>query len=196
MAKDYADHYLLNAGIDTFPFDPHAALKYLGIKIKTYTECMRVSGEKMSCLIDMFGKDGSILYSTKTNKFCVIYNDKVPVPGRIRWTLTHELGHMLLNHFGDFGNINNLSKDELCILDQEADAFAAELLAPMIAAINLRPHSSKIYQEAFGLSLEAAENKESIVRWYRCYLTRTTLNLKKNFAGFIERTNVENNRAG
>lgn len=64
---------------------------------------------------------------------CLLYNDAfTDCWEHIRWTVAHELGHDLLGHLRDHttGEIAAASEEAYKILESEADACAAELLAP------------------------------------------------------------------
>lgn len=55
-------------------------------------------------------------------------------PGRDRWSLAHELGHIELRHYETY-NLDTLAEDRLTenerrVLDREADVFARDLLMP------------------------------------------------------------------
>jgi Zn-dependent peptidase ImmA (M78 family) len=55
-------------------------------------------------------------------------------PGRDRWSLAHELGHIELGHYHTY-NLDTLAEDKLTekerkTLDREADVFARDLLMP------------------------------------------------------------------
>jgi len=54
--------------------------------------------------------------------------------GRDRWSLAHELGHIVLNHYDlynlDTIYVDRLNEEDRYILDREADIFAKELLMP------------------------------------------------------------------
>jgi Zn-dependent peptidase ImmA (M78 family) len=55
-------------------------------------------------------------------------------PGRDRWSLAHELGHIELGHYRTY-DLDTLAEDRLTekerrILDREADVFARDLLMP------------------------------------------------------------------
>lgn len=55
-------------------------------------------------------------------------------PGRDRWSLAHELGHIELGHYRTY-DLDTLAEDRLTekerrILDREADIFARDLLMP------------------------------------------------------------------
>lgn len=51
------------------------------------------------------------------------------MPGRLSWTLGHQLGHIVLDHFNTY-DMANLAPWEEKILNREADIFARELLMP------------------------------------------------------------------
>jgi hypothetical protein len=51
------------------------------------------------------------------------------MPGRLTWTLCHELGHIVLDHFNKY-DMANLVPWEEKILNREADIFVRELLMP------------------------------------------------------------------
>lgn len=55
------------------------------------------------------------------DKYIIVYNDNKP-PNRIKFTIAHELGHILLGHLDERNN--QYSKE------YEADTFASNLLAP------------------------------------------------------------------
>lgn len=58
----------------------------------------------------------------------IIVNKKNRSPQRVRFTIAHELGHVLIpNHDGDLIDVNVYEKGEI---EGEANRFAAELLAP------------------------------------------------------------------
>ncbi len=53
---------------------------------------------------------------------------------RLRWTLAHELGHILLGHFEEydlsFGGAAKLGRQAVWAINREANRFAEELLMP------------------------------------------------------------------
>ncbi|WP_435633953.1 ImmA/IrrE family metallo-endopeptidase [Levilactobacillus brevis] len=82
--------------------------------------------------------EGSTIY--RSNKFFIFFNDDTgrKSPQRIRYTLAHELGHILLGHFtGDDAVLsrnslsNGLPKKVYNQLEKEANAFASEFLSPI-----------------------------------------------------------------
>lgn len=92
-------------------------------------------------------------------RYTVYLNRALAASGRGRWTLAHELGHIVLGHFCDFP-LDNLRQGEESVLDREADVFARELLMPAewVTDYVQPPCDAKAlrrYKEMFGVSWEA-----------------------------------------
>lgn len=142
---------ILNAyetcGIRSFPIDCIEVIKRLKIPLFKYSElsakkereCYRVSN-------DAFKLKGKIYY-----------NDAFPYIYRQRFTLMHEVGHILLGHVGD-------TKEN----DDEADDFASHFLAPRIMIHKYGYRDAEQLHDAFGLSYKAS-NKAliSYKKWFR-----------------------------
>lgn len=84
---------------------------------------------------DFIGSDEAITYQKENSNYITIYNDDISqkTPQRIRFTLAHELGHVILGHFKNdncYLGRNSISDDEHSEMESEADFFATELLAP------------------------------------------------------------------
>ena len=96
-------------------------------------------------------KDGLILHEVGTNIFVVLYNDIGNTETRTRWTIAHELGHIMLGHCG------NTYAEE-----QEANTFAAQLLMPWFTIKMMgiiRKPSAEHIARTFGVSITAANNR-------------------------------------
>ncbi len=65
-----------------------------------------------------------------------------------RFTIAHELGHLLLQH-----KANKAYSEHQ---EEQANIFASRLLAPMIVINDLAPDSAEELSDLFGLSLESA----------------------------------------
>lgn len=65
------------------------------------------------------------------NRYAVFVDPwkKIQYPARYRFSLSHEIGHVVLGHYDTY-NLSLLSKSEKAILDREADEFAGEFLVP------------------------------------------------------------------
>ena len=85
--------------------------------------------------------------------YVVLYNTASPAAGRRSFTLAHEVGHIYLDH----------AEDTDC-QEQEANCFAAQLLAPdiLVRALARRTRGALTAGEVcdvFGLSRQAAGNR-------------------------------------
>ncbi|MGI9861351.1 ImmA/IrrE family metallo-endopeptidase [Moorella naiadis] len=83
--------------------------------------------------------------------------------GRINWTYTHELAHIVLKHFQTY-DCNSLNDQELSILDREANIFVREFLMPekLVRMYAIPPVSVPALgnlKEKFDVSWEAMINR-------------------------------------
>lgn len=73
----------------------------------------------------------------RADKYFIFYNDNTleKTTERIRYSIIHELGHIVLNHFQDNRTLltrSAMSDDEYDKLEVEANFFAAEFLSPKV----------------------------------------------------------------
>lgn len=173
------------------------------IAFMTYSKLANIK----KCSIDKISaelktKDG---VTHKINeKYLIIYNDTILTEERQRFTLAHELGHIICGHFELEEDLIHLPDYKHEILEKEANAFASELLAPTsllqihIGAGNITSwHGVK---ENFSVSCQEAQilfnrvyypsNKE--IALYRCDEILTSLIfMQKNI---LAPTRVSSNR--
>jgi len=158
-----------------FPLDPLSMFMQIdNCRIMTYQEFAKLNQCSIKDVIQLCeSSSGCTHYSVESDRYITLYNaslDDNNVPGRIRWTKGHELGHIVLKHLPHIAvsqiaehNFNNVYDQEL---EQEADYFAATLLSPFPVweALNIR--GAFDIQEVFGLSEEASQNRMSqYLRW-------------------------------
>ena len=114
--------------------------------------------------------DGCTFYDRSNNRFLVLYNSSIKIPGRIRWTQAHELGHIVCEHFeilkscasSECSDCNSLYRD----LEDEADYFASNFLAPFPMFKIKGVRSPEDIQFYFGLSHEASKYRyEKYLSW-------------------------------
>ena len=102
------------------------------IKYTDYASSLGTSIE--GAKLQLYSNDGRIMYDSSTNKTYIYYNDTHP-KYRIRWNISHELGHLFLNHIEEKLKANNhnlnLSKLRLSKMEEEANYFAKMLIAPL-----------------------------------------------------------------
>lgn len=137
--------------ITTFPF----SLNEL-IKEKTNAVLRSYSKAKLYNLdITCFGSSDAILCIFQ-GKEIIFYNDNITNKDRKRYSISHELGHLQLNH--------NLNKQESYeIYEIEANFFAAQLLMPEQIIMELINRGQRITVDNltkwFSVSKEAAEKR-------------------------------------
>ena len=160
-----------------FPIDPRLFFDQIqNCKIMSYSTFAEINSCSLQeVLLLCESKSGCTHYDITNDRYLVLFNDSTAnnnVAGRIRWTLAHELGHVILNHLSYLAephiaenNFNSLSDPEL---EGEADYFAAALLCPMPLYAQLDVQSASDIQKVFGLSCEASEVRwKSYLKWRR-----------------------------
>ena len=117
----------------------------------TFSSYCEKTGTPKKILCDA-GTDG--LTVRRGGQYIILYNDLVENERRRTFTLAHEVGHILLSHAGEHPEVE----------EREANAFAASLLCPAIAARYLahrdgRPLTEQLLTGYFFLSAEAVKNR-------------------------------------
>lgn len=111
IKKDIVKMYV-DANINTFPIDVFYLCERLGYVCKSYSSL----GGELAIIISSYEEDGFHLF--EEGKVVIYYNDS-KVEGRIRFTIMHEIGHVIRKHFV-FSPL----------AENEADWFAAYSLCP------------------------------------------------------------------
>lgn len=142
--------------IKKFPIDCFKVIKGLGIPVYKYSELPESKVKK--CLLvsnDAFTLQGIIFY-----------NDMFPHKERQRFTLMHEVAHIVLNHVGE------------CVENEkEADFFSSNILAPRAIMLYLHCESVKDIYNTFNVSCMAANR---IAKDYQSFCYWTQRNLHKS----------------
>lgn len=114
FARELANKLLSDADVHSSPVVMAHIVKYLKTKYS-----LRVLPYKL-------GKKTSGVQATNDDIIIIAYNDKQH-PHRQRFTVAHEIGHLIIGHTHKGNDYDPDSKD---IHEVEANAFAAELLMP------------------------------------------------------------------
>jgi len=165
-----------------FPIEP-------SLLIRMIPNCGYLSYQKFAeinkCAVDEViqlceSASGCSHYDKSKDRYLILCNESMQNrcnPGRLRWTMSHEIGHVLCGHhkLAAYEHIaeNSVTKiiDEGC--ESEADYFAATFLAPFPLYEVLTVHSVGAVQNTFGLSKEAATYRyETYLKWLK-YRTKT-----------------------
>lgn len=102
------------------------------------------------------------------DNYSIAYNDDPALGDRKRFTLMHEIGHIYLNHLVDFDITllyrGSLSQDENKVLENEANAFARNVLAPVSLVQQLTDKAPKNISAKFGITYHAANTRRDLFR--------------------------------
>lgn len=164
-SRNIAYRFILEQNITYLPVDPFEIARKNNWRIKTFSQVSQESGLPIA-VIKAFIKnsdDGGTLYCHDTNEYCILYNEKIRSKGRIRWTIMHEIGHIVLRHFVDFSQTRisrgGLTLREYKVLETEADHFAFHILAPPVVLHFMQVRSARQISQICGLSKQASNNR-------------------------------------
>lgn len=121
--------------------------KYKNIVTHTYSEASRKFGYDHSYFYRNIAtsEHGFTISKKSKNQHLILYNEQKPEQ-TIRFTLAHELGHILLGHTKDD------EKEK-----KEANCFARNLLCPLPIVDGFHLNTAKDYEDCFEISEPMAE---------------------------------------
>lgn len=146
---------------------------YNNCKIVTYREHMNRFKLSYNEMIEFTGsKEACTLFDSNTEKYIIFYNNlnaDLIKSYRYRWSIAHEFGHIMLNHFKfhKLSLINNcIEADEYDIFEKQANIFAAFILVPF-SLLNLYKVREQIQLKKYcEISYEATKNNYvSYLHW-------------------------------
>lgn len=187
--------FIVNQNINSLPVDPVDIILKNKWMCKTFLELSQESGLPISQIKKTIkgSNDGGTLYCADTNEYAIIYNDRISSKGRIRWTLMHEIGHIVLGHFVDYPETcisrRGISRKKYMVLEEEADFFAYHVLAPPVVLFNLKVKSASQIQSICKLSKLASEIRFSYQKKWeqKPYIDNYAMRVLLNFYDFIYR---------
>lgn len=152
-ARDKSWEIIFKYKINSLPVDLFRLAKQLKIKIISY--------DKGKSLIKTMGledhKSNDAFTAVIKKRYIIFYNDTVENQGRLRFTLAHELGHIVLGHVKT-ATVWNRGEDEPQSPEEiQANIFASRLLAPACVLHELNLHTHEDIAELCGLSYAAAK---------------------------------------
>lgn len=154
-----ANEFINDLQLYHYPIDPFKIISKLKIGLMKYSELSEINKCDMTTVYrGLKSKDGYSQYDGEN--YAIAYNDKIYSNDRIRFTLMHELGHIYLGHLYDFEKTelakNDMTRKEYKVLENEANVFARNVLAPSIATKNLNLNPTNI-SNFFRISNKASE---------------------------------------
>lgn len=133
--------------IHRLPINVMELIKKMGIAIFSYSNGLKLLKELE---LENFCTNNEGFSLFLNGRWIIFYNENIVPRSRIRFTLAHELGHILLGHKmkiikSSVGEIlyteenidNNLNKKKKQQIEIDADMFAIRLLAPAIVLYSL-----------------------------------------------------------
>lgn len=172
--------------ITELPVQPIRIIRNHNFKLFTYDEFSKLTGDSLDDIINEYGEDG---FSTITRgRYVIVYNKSRP-SARIRWTLMHELSHIFLGHLEQCGGaVARSAKRD--IYDMQADAFTADVLAPLPVLRKCGIRTAQSISTLTGLSKTAASIRlEELIcadQFGQFYRNATTEEYAKHFSDYIE----------
>lgn len=125
--------------IQSFPIDCFKILEQYHLRTYTYTELKEYNLELYK--ICMLYSNDAFCY-----KDTICYNEDI-LEGRIRFSLMHELGHIVLGH----------PYNHTDTVEQEANYFVSNILAPRLAIYYANCRNNVEVSKLFSITLEASE---------------------------------------
>lgn len=154
-ARDAAWRILLDCKIGRLPVDLSLICKVLGVRTASYsTNRALIQRRNLSAIVAR--SDGLSFFAGDMP--VVLYNETC-TPERIRFTIAHELGHIVLGHISPGGvtTANREPNPQDDLKETTANQFAARLLAPACVLWALDIHTADEVARICHISKQAAE---------------------------------------
>lgn len=185
-ARDRAWQILIRYRVSALPVDVFRICEASGVNVITYE-----SGRELITRFKLEKHTGNDGFSAKINgRYIIFYDSCIQPPGRVRFTVAHEMGHIALRHIAGSATIWN--RGETAPNDpqeMQANVFAARLLAPACVLMELNIQNADELQAATGLSYTAAkirlERLNALRERGKFYLSPLERQVYKNFEDYI-----------
>lgn len=154
-ARDLSWRAILECGIDKLPVKPSVVCRQYGWILSDYRNGERAV-EALG-LEALMGRTDGFCAVTKNHTY-IFFDSSLP-SGRQRFTVAHEIGHLLLGHVGPgMATVENREptgseREE----ERQANQFAARLLAPACVLHEIGALTPEAIQQVCGISRQAAQ---------------------------------------
>lgn len=157
-----------NTNFTNLPIDPFQIYQDHGWLILSWSEAKDVLKINDPLKLKETDAEARTSIIRDTNTYLTVYDDAIIPESRIRWTVAHEIGHIVLNHLIEFDktalNRGGLSKDEYAVLEVEANNFAAEILTPFAVLRETGVIKADEIMEVCDISHIASEYRENTLK--------------------------------
>lgn len=149
VARDLAWKVLIECKIKELPVNLANVINHYGIYLVRYSDSGYINRHSSP------NEDG---FSRLIDSKQVIYYNNFKLTHRVRFTLAHEVGHILLGHL-DFGETlhRNAENDVSDTREQQANVFARDLLMPATVLHSLNIISADDISNICNVSMKSAE---------------------------------------
>ena len=153
-SRDAAWEILLACGVDALPVDLNTVARHLGVRVYSYSRSRKLIED--TALAEVAERVSGLTFYIRDQPV-ILYND-AESPQRIRFTIGHELGHIVLGHVrpGEYTRQNRDPQPGDDPVEQAANRFAADLLAPACVLWGLDLHRAEDIAQVCRISIQAA----------------------------------------
>ena len=153
-SRNAAWEILLACGVERLPVDLNTIARHLGVRVYAYSRSRELLED--TGLAEVAGRVSGLTFYAGAQPV-ILYND-AETPQRIRFTIGHELGHIVLGHVrpGEHTRQNREPHPGDAPMEQAANRFAADLLAPACVLWGLDLHRAEDIAQICKISIQAA----------------------------------------
>ena len=153
-SRNAAWEILLACGVERLPVDLNTIARHLGVRVYAYSHSRKLLDD--TGLAEVAGRVSGLTFYAGAQPV-ILYND-AETPQRIRFAIGHELGHIVLGHVrpGEHTSQNREPQPGDDPMEQAANRFAADLLAPACVLWGLDLHRAEDIAQVCKISIQAA----------------------------------------
>lgn len=149
IARNKAWETLLKCRICKLPINLADVINYYGFYLIKYSDSNYISKHSSP------SEDG---YSRLIDGKPIVYYNDVKPEHRIRFTIAHEIGHVLLGHLSDGETLHrNTEENTPNLKEQQANIFARDILMPATVLHSLNVSSAEQISKICNVSMQSAE---------------------------------------
>lgn len=162
--QEAAWRFILDEGIKSLPVHPIAIINRHGWKLYTYHDFAKQVHKSVAALMDEYDKEGFVFWSYRDQTFVICYNSDFPADA-IRWTLMHEIAHIVLKHVSPrIPALPRIKTNEKPLFEVEAQGFARRVLCPSIILHACKAFSPHDIMQLCGVSYEVAKQRSDYIK--------------------------------
>ncbi|MDD4844816.1 MAG: ImmA/IrrE family metallo-endopeptidase [Anaerotignum sp.] len=151
-ARNLSWEVLRDCGIECFPVNLGEICRHYKIKTIPYSKFT------LWDMVDPHAKKGDGFSLKLETQYYLVFNDSIHHLGRTRFTIAHELGHILLGHVETITFYRNSEIDsDTNEKETQANIFARDLLMPAAVLAALHVHAPEEIAAFCNISLQSAQ---------------------------------------